>query len=208
MSIIIIPAICRFVCAVSAISVDVVMLGLSAATTWSFLLVRKSCWRSFSRPSTGLCFLPRRSSGRTVTWKTSILMSGKGRGSSGLEACIPLVFSYYYSRALDVLLVLCRFGFMNVTNHYLHRFHMISVIGVLGRSFSGWKWIHNEYTTLNLLSWHKMSISFTAIIFFLLLLQNDEWWISVFCLFLNVFIQYMKVCDLIYYIFYHNCTIL
>ncbi len=127
MSIIIIPSLyLLFVCTVSAISVDHwqrrwFMLGLSTAMTWSFLLVRKSSWRSFSRPNTELCFLPRRSSGRTVTWKTSILMSGKGRGSLGQEACIPLLFCY----CLDVLLALCGFEFMNFMNHYLHKWHLI-----------------------------------------------------------------------------------
>lgn len=58
------------------------------AMMWFSPRVPKSCSRSSSRPSTGLCSPLRPSSGQTDIWRTNIPMSGRATGSWAQGVCL------------------------------------------------------------------------------------------------------------------------
>ncbi len=145
-----------------SLTVTIVYAWAFHSMTWSFLLVRKSCWRSFSRPNTEfVVFCETLISARPSPGRQASSCQGREEVPWGRRHVFLSWFCSCYSRALDVLIsfvssIWCSFEFMN---HYLHKCHNDTwydmsywcVQVLLGRSFSSWKLIHNEYTTLNLL---------------------------------------------------------
>lgn len=79
-----------------------------------------------------------------------------GAGGMYSSLVLFLLLKSFRCTISSVSSILCSFEFMN---HYLHKCHNDTwydmsywcVQVLLGRSFSSWKLIHNEYTTLNLL---------------------------------------------------------